>query len=85
MELEAFKQLNLAALYFDNTEWRKECKRADQATMPTQRVNPPCKATPSHRLQAWTWSRSSNRNARSETPETHAAATSARGSTARIT
>ena len=44
MEFEAFKQLNLAALYFDNTEWQNECKRADQATTPTQRVNQPCKA-----------------------------------------
>jgi len=46
MEFEAFKQLNLAALHFDNTDWRDECKRADQAAMPIQRVNPPCKATP---------------------------------------
>ena len=46
IEIEASKQLNLAALYFDNTEWRNECKRADQATLLTQRVNPPCKATP---------------------------------------
>ena len=44
MEFEVFKQLNLA--YFNNTEWRNECKRVDQATTPTQRVNPPCKATP---------------------------------------
>ena len=29
-------------------EWRNECKRADQVTTPTQRVNPPRKATPLH-------------------------------------
>ena len=46
MEFEAFKQLNLAGLHFDNTDWRDECKRADQAATPIQRVNPPCKATP---------------------------------------
>ena len=47
MEFKAFKQLNLAALHFDNTDWRDECKRADQVATPIQRVNnPPCKATP---------------------------------------
>jgi len=29
MEFEEFKQLNIAVLEFDNTQWRQECKNAD--------------------------------------------------------
>ena len=32
MEFEAFKQLNLAAFYFDNTELRNECNNASART-----------------------------------------------------
>ena len=32
MEFEAFKQLNLAAFYFDNTELRNECNSASART-----------------------------------------------------
>ena len=83
IKFEAFKQLNLAALHFDNTDWRDECKRADQAATPIQRVNPPCKATPNTTPARGYKRGRGNRNARSETPETHAAAANAGGSTAR--
>ena len=44
MNFEMFKQLNSAALHFDNKAWRHESKDAEPTTTPVQRVNPPTQA-----------------------------------------
>ena len=43
VDFETFKQLNIAALHFDNKEWRHESNDAESTTTPVQRVNPPTK------------------------------------------
>jgi hypothetical protein len=44
MDFEMFKQLNSAALHFDNKAWCHESKDAEPTTTPVQRVNPPTQA-----------------------------------------
>jgi hypothetical protein len=95
VDFETFKQLNIAALHFDNKEWRHESNDAESTTTPVQRVNPPTKtvapppaagnykrgrnATPSNRLPGAKSQRPKQRQALAPAPATPAPPRGAKG------